>query len=100
MSHDTALCQMILSCQLLVGNWADLHANGLHLFNDVGGSGAITPGDVQGFFPLLGFVLPRSPFNPGRDVYFRRFSLAVFMAAATLCHDHDHDHDGGRGGHP
>lgn len=49
MSHDT-LCEMILSCQLLVGNWADLHANGLHLFNDVGGSGAITPGDVQGFF--------------------------------------------------
>lgn len=44
MSHDTALCEMILSCQLLVGNWADLHANGLHLFNDVGRSGAITPG--------------------------------------------------------
>lgn len=50
MSHDTALCEMILSCQLLVGNWSDLHANGLHLFNDVGGSGAITPGgDVRRF---------------------------------------------------
>lgn len=50
MSHDTALCEMILSCQLLVGNWSDLHANGLHLFNDVGGSGAITPGGCAQIF--------------------------------------------------
>lgn len=41
MRHDTALCEMILTCQLL-GNWSDLHANGLHLLNDVGGSGTIT----------------------------------------------------------
>lgn len=87
MSHDT-LCEMILSCQLLVGNWADLHANGLHLFNDVGGSGAITPGDVQGFFSFLGFVPPRSRRIQAGNVYFshfRRFLLAVFMAAVTLC---------------
>lgn len=44
------LCEMILTCQLLVGNWSDLHANGLHLLNDVGESGAITRGDVQCFF--------------------------------------------------
>lgn len=59
MSHDTALCEMILSCQLLVGNWADLHANGLHLFNDVARSGAITPEDVTVFFFFS--VPPRSP---------------------------------------
>lgn len=55
MSHDTAQCKMILSCQLLVGNWADLHANGLHLFNDVAGSGAITPVDIQGFLFFIFF---------------------------------------------
>lgn len=42
MRHDTVLCEIILSCQLLVGNWSDLHANGLRLLNDVGGFGAIT----------------------------------------------------------
>lgn len=50
MRHDTALCEIILTCQLLVGNWSDLHANGLHLLNDVGGSGTITRGDVHRLF--------------------------------------------------
>lgn len=52
MRHDMALCEMILTCQLLVGNWSDLHANGLRLLNDVGGSGTITGADVhgEGFF--------------------------------------------------
>lgn len=36
-----ALCEMILACQLLAGNWSDLHANGLCLLKDVGGSGTI-----------------------------------------------------------
>lgn len=31
MMHDMALCEMILTCQLLVGNWSDLHANELLL---------------------------------------------------------------------
>lgn len=57
MSHDTALCEMILSCQLLVGNWSDLHANGLHLFNDVGGSGAITTRGMCADFAFLNFYL-------------------------------------------
>lgn len=41
---------MILTYQLLVGNWSDLHANGLCLLNGVGGSGTITRGDVQILF--------------------------------------------------
>lgn len=56
MRHDRELCEMILTCQLLVGNWSDLHANGLHLLNDVGESGAITRGDVQCFF--CGSIFP------------------------------------------
>lgn len=55
MRHDTALCEMILTCQLLVGNWSDLHANGLRLLNDVGGFGTITWGDMHSCF--LFFVL-------------------------------------------
>lgn len=61
MSHGTARCEMILSRQLLVANWAALHANGLHLFNDVGGSGAITRGGRAGISSFLGFVM-----DPGR----------------------------------
>lgn len=41
MSHDMALCEMILACQLLAGNWSDLHANCLCLLKDVGESGTI-----------------------------------------------------------
>lgn len=40
MRHDMAQCEMILTCQLL-GNWSDLHANGLRLLNDVGGSAGV-----------------------------------------------------------
>lgn len=47
MRHDAALCGMILTCQLLLGNWSDLHANGLSLLNDVGGSGTIMKMDVH-----------------------------------------------------
>ncbi len=56
MRHDTALCEMILTCQLLVGNWSDLHANGLRLLNDVGGSGTITRGDVHSSFVLCPLI--------------------------------------------
>lgn len=41
MRHDAAQCEMILTYQLLVDNWSDLHANGLRLLNDVSGSGTI-----------------------------------------------------------
>lgn len=50
MRHDTALFEMILTCRLLLGNWSDLHANGLRLWNDVGGSGSIAWGDVHRLF--------------------------------------------------
>lgn len=32
------MCAVILTRLLFVGNWSDLHANGLRLLNDVGGS--------------------------------------------------------------
>lgn len=35
---------------VLLGNWSDLYANGLHLLNDVSGSGSITLGDVHRLF--------------------------------------------------
>ena len=46
---------MILTWQLLVGNWADLHANGLRLLNNVGECGTITRGDVHRFYFVLDF---------------------------------------------
>lgn len=52
MRHDMALCEMILTCQLLVGNWLDLHANGMRLLNDIGGSGTITRRIEKGMFFL------------------------------------------------
>lgn len=55
MRHDAAPCEMILTCQLVVGNWADLHANGLRLLNNVGESGTITRGDVHRFYFVLDF---------------------------------------------
>lgn len=55
MRHDAAQCEMILTCQLVVGNWADLHANGLRLLNNVGESGTITRGDVHRFHFVLDF---------------------------------------------
>lgn len=79
MSHDTALCEMILSCQLLVGNWSDLHANGLHLFNDVGVSGAITPGGCAQIFVVCFFFYLFSPYDERKqDVCFGRISHAVY----------------------
>lgn len=57
MRYDRALCEMILTCQLLVGNWSDLHANGVILLNDVGGSGAVTRGDVHGGFVICYLIL-------------------------------------------
>lgn len=36
-----ALCEMILACQLLAGNWSDLHANGVCLLKDAAGCGEI-----------------------------------------------------------
>lgn len=58
MRHDTAVCEMILTCQLLVGNWSDLHANGLCLLNDVGGCGTIIWGDVHRVFVALPLDFP------------------------------------------
>ena len=51
-----ALCEMIVACQLLAGNWSDLHANGVCLLKDVGGLGRIKRGDVHSFcvrYPLI-----------------------------------------------
>lgn len=36
-----ALCEMILACQLLAGNWSDLHANGERLLKGAAGSGKV-----------------------------------------------------------
>lgn len=56
MRHDTAVCEMILTCQLFVGNWSDLHANGLRLLNDVGGCGTIMWGNVYRVFVLYPLI--------------------------------------------
>lgn len=56
--HDTAVCEMILTCQLLVGNWSDLHANGRRLLSDVGGCGVIKWGNVHWVFCALPLSFP------------------------------------------
>ena len=56
MSHDMALCEMILARQLRARNWSDLHANGLRLLKDAGACGTIKRRDVPSFYL---FISPR-----------------------------------------